>query len=260
VVDFAAFGASFGLGAADRGVLTAAVERARSLGWTKTRRSENPLVYYFRRIADRDDRQRWFEFECAGQLIHRAADLEELLDAFCDHARLQTACRAKGVLFVHAAVAGWHDRGIVVPGRSGAGKTTLVRALIEAGADYYSDEFAVLDTEGRVHAYPVPLSIRVSGKQPARRCAEELGGRVGTRPIRVELIVSTEYQRGARWQPRELSNAEAVLALMEHTVAARQPPELTLPVLHRTVLAARAIRSRRGDSRAIAERVLRELA
>jgi hypothetical protein len=173
---------------------------------------------------------------------------------------LETACRAKGVLFVHAGVAAWHDRGIVVPGRSGAGKTTLVKALIEAGADYYSDEFAILDAEGRAHAYPLPLSIRSGGMQSARRGAEEFGGRVGTLPVRVELIVVTEYRRGARWLPRELSKAEALLALMEHTVAARQRPEYTLPVLRRTVLGARTIRSRRGDSRAVAERLLDELA
>jgi hypothetical protein len=164
------------------------------------------------------------------------------------------------MLFVHAGVIAWHGRAIVLPGRSGAGKTTLVRALIEAGADYCSDEFAVLDGEGRVHAYPVPLSIRGIGLPTARRSAETLGGRVATTPVGVEVIVITEYQRGARWRPRELSKSEALLALVEHTVAARQPPEYTLPVLRRTVLGARTIRSRRGDSRALADRLLDELA
>jgi hypothetical protein len=33
-----------------------------------------------------------------------------------------------------------------------SGKTTLVSELIRAGATYYSDEYAVIDERGRVHA------------------------------------------------------------------------------------------------------------
>ena len=57
---------------------------------------------------------------------------------------------------MHAGAVAWRDRGIVIPGRSHSGKTTLVRALVEA-ARYYSDEFAVLDPQGRLHPYPLPL-------------------------------------------------------------------------------------------------------
>jgi hypothetical protein len=36
----------------------------------------------------------------------------------------------------------------VLPGRSFAGKTTLVAALVQVGAEYWSDEYPVLDAEG----------------------------------------------------------------------------------------------------------------
>jgi hypothetical protein len=185
-------------------------------------------------------------------------DLEGLLDRFEDHAKIETAWR--GHLFVHAGVVAWQGRGIVVPGPSGAGKTTLVEALLRAGAEYYSDEFAVLDGAGRAHPYALPLSIRGNGRRSARAGPEALGARAGTTPMPVDLIVVSEYRRGARWRPRRLSRAEALLALMANTIAARQPPERTMPILRATVLRARAIESRRGEARAVVGRVLAELA
>jgi hypothetical protein len=258
-VGFTAFGTSFRLRAEDGAVLGGAVERARTLGWSPTSDDEAAIDYLFR-CGSVDDRSRSFELECDGAPVRRTADLRQLFDAFEDHAKLETACRAKGVLFVHAGVVGWHGRGIVMPGRSGAGKTTLVKAFLEAGAEYYSDEFAVLDAEGRAHAYALPLSIRRDGVPVDRQSAERVGARVGVTPLSVDLIVVTEYQRGARWRPRALSKSETLLALLENTIAARQPPQQTLPLLRQTVLGGRTIRSRRGEARAAVNRLLAELA
>ncbi|MGI8686882.1 MAG: hypothetical protein ACR2MO_17635 [Acidimicrobiales bacterium] len=61
---------------------------------------------------------------------------------------------------VHAAVAGRHGRAVIFPGRSGAGKTTLVAALSLDGWDYLSDEVAALDLHGDVvRPYPRPLAL-----------------------------------------------------------------------------------------------------
>lgn len=59
-------------------------------------------------------------------------------------AQLTVATLAKGLVFVHAGVVGWRNRAIVIPRRSLSGKSTLVLALVEAGADYYPDEYAML--------------------------------------------------------------------------------------------------------------------
>ena len=47
-----------------------------------------------------------------------------------------------------------------MPGLSFSGNMTLVRAVVEAGAVYYSDEHAMLDEVGRVHPYARPLPFR----------------------------------------------------------------------------------------------------
>ena len=258
-VSFTAFGTSFRLSADDPALLAGAIDRARTLGWTEAMGGGAAIEYLFRRALDAGEERSAFALECDAAPIRRSTDREELLDGFEDHAKIQTAYHARNVLFVHAGAVGWKGRGIVMPGRSGAGKTTLVRALVDAGADYYSDEFAVLDAAGHVHRYALPLSIRGSGARPARRSAGEIGARVGTAPIGVDLVVITEYRPGARWRPRALSNGEALLGLMENTVAARQPPQRTLPFLRQAVLRARAIHSRRGDAHAIVERLIAEL-
>ena len=67
---------------------------------------------------------------------------------------------ARNRVFVHAGVVGWKGRAIVIPGRSYSGKSTLVSELIRAGAAYYSDEYAVFDSRGRVYPFAKPLEMR----------------------------------------------------------------------------------------------------
>ena len=59
---------------------------------------------------------------------------------------------------MHAGVAVWNGAAILIPGRSHAGKSTLTKSLIDAGAVYYSDEFAPVLPNGFVIPYPKPLS------------------------------------------------------------------------------------------------------
>ena len=46
-------------------------------------------------------------------------------------------------------------------------------ALIEAGAVYYSDEFAVVDPDGWVYPYPQPLGLRSPGSFSQEHVAVE---------------------------------------------------------------------------------------
>ena len=76
------------------------------------------------------------------------------------------AQRSRQMLFVHAGVVGWRGLAIVIPGRSHAGKSTLVAELVRRGAVYYSDEFAVLDETGRVHPYRRTPVLRDDERRP----------------------------------------------------------------------------------------------
>jgi hypothetical protein len=259
---FAAFGTTFGLGGNDEVALDHASLRVRWLGWSQTACGHVDVDYELTKSAPdvRATAPAMYGLRCNGLLVHVSADLYALLDAFEDHAKLLTACRAEGRLFVHAGAVSWGDIGIVIPGRSRSGKTTLVRALVEAGAVYYSDEFAVLDAEGRMHPYALPLSIR-AGDMPhgGRIPVETVGGRTGTQPVHVGFIAVTHYRRWARWRPRALSAGTALLTLMDNTVAARRAPQTAMAVLRQTVLGTRAIHSARGDARRVAAALLAEV-
>ena len=165
------------------------------------------------------------------------------------------AQHAREVLFVHAGVVGWQGRAIIIPGKTLSGKTSLVAALVRAGADYLSDEYAVLDTGGLVHPYQKPLSVRDStgvGK-PVR--AEDLGGKIAVNALPVGIVVHTRYETEKTWQPRALSAGEAMMALLENTVMVRKNPKRAMEILARSVQGVSAFAGPRGE----AEHIVRYL-
>jgi hypothetical protein len=85
-------------------------------------------------------------------------DDSRLLDAFESLVRMEVSANARRWVFLHAAAVGWRGRAIILPAVSRGGKSRLVEALVRAGATYYSDEFAPIDSRGRVHPSSAPIS------------------------------------------------------------------------------------------------------
>jgi hypothetical protein len=192
----------------------------------------------------------------AARLV-RFLDTDEVLDVFASYLHLHLAEAARRRLFVHAGVVGWRGRAIVVPGRSHSGKSTLVAALLRAGATYYSDEYAVLDDHGRVHPYAKPLSLRDRQDGKATHYpVEALGARAGKQPLPVGLVVMSRYKPGATWRPRPLSPGQGALALLQHTVSARRQPAAALAMLQKVVVQARVLASGRGEAETVAPAIL----
>ncbi len=190
----------------------------------------------------------------------QSLDLEDIFDTLDSDLRLQIGILAPDKLFVHAGVVGWRGKAIVIPGRSFSGKTTLVAALVKAGATYYSDEYAVFDANGLVHPYPRRLSIRQRNGGRVQRCpVEELGGESGTEPLSVGMAIYTRYQSGVQWCPNPISPGQAVLALLDNTVVARLRPDFALPILAHAVSSALSIEGERGEADDTAIAILKEL-
>jgi hypothetical protein len=186
-------------------------------------------------------------------LSHRGA-----LDVLESDLQLFVAQYSRAFVFVHAGVVAIRGRAVVFPGTSGAGKTTLVKALLAAGATYYSDEYALLDESGRVHPYARALSVRAPGRGDKLRIPVDPGvAPTGTRPIPLGLVVETEYCAGARWRPRPLTRGETVLALLSHTVPARERPTEVLATLSRATSGTQGFRSVRGSAESAAKALSR---
>lgn len=186
----------------------------------------------------------------------RALDLAMQLDLLRSRLEFRIATNSRSLIFVHAGVVEWRGRAIVLPGRSRSGKTTLVTALLRAGARYYSDEFALFDARGRVHPWARPLRIRTPGMLPQLHPVETLGERAEQRSLPVGLVVVTRHRRGSRWRPRALTPGQALLQLIGNTVVARERPELAIRILGRAVRRVRALVGRRGEADEVATRLL----
>lgn len=192
--------------------------------------------------------------------LARTTNVDEVLEAFQSDLHLHVAAQAPRRVFVHAGVVGWKGRAILLPGKSYSGKTTLVAELVRAGATYYSDEFAVLDARGRVHPYTRELQIREPETGKQKKCGvEKLGGRAGTRPLRVGLVVAGSYKREAKWRPRQLSAGQGLLELLAHTVSARRQPEKALAALEQVARQALIIKGVRGEAGEVVDSLLKQL-
>jgi len=186
-----------------------------------------------------------------GRVIHRALPPAAALDALASAAQLLVACDAPDLLFVHAGVVSVGGRALLLPGRSFAGKSTLTAALVAAGATYYSDEYALLDGRGRVHAFPRPLALR--RQRGRRRVAPPPGPRP---PLPVGKILFVRHRAGAALRLRPLPPGRCLLALLKHTVAARRRTSFALPILARVATAAPAWYGIRGEAAELAAQLI----
>jgi hypothetical protein len=180
--------------------------------------------------------------------LARTLELGEALSALASDLQLSVAELAPRRVFVHAGVVGWRGGAILLPGSSHAGKSTLVTALVRAGATYYSDEYAVLDLSGRVHAYARDPQLRGADGVPVPVPLHRLGGRPGHRALPVALVALVRYREGARWRPRRLSPGQGALEVLAHTVPARVRPDAALAALREVVGRAAVWKGVRGET------------
>jgi hypothetical protein len=259
-ITFTAYGVKVGVRVNDREVLATVAERLPP-GW---RHSASPSVakLYSLIVGEGDDRRvRRFSLLYAGaELLARTLNTEAVFERLESDLQLYVAERAPKRVFVHAGVVGWRGQAIVIPGRSLSGKTTLVAELVRAGADYYSDEYAVLDAEGRVHPYARPLAVREGdGLAQTLRRVEEFGGRAGKGSLPVGLVVVSSYEHSGMWRLRRLTPGEGVLEMLSNTVSARRSPERALAVLSKVARRTAILAGTRGEASRVAESILRNL-
>jgi hypothetical protein len=194
----------------------------------------------------------------AGRPTLTHGTLAVALNALDADIRMFIAVNAKE-LFVHAGVVGINGACLVIPGETFTGKTTLVSALVQAGATYFSDEYAVLDDTGRVHPYARRLSIRGELGKVHDQAVDELGGSAATAAAEVGAVLVTRYKPNTEWRPQRISAGEAALALLANTLPARDRPEQALHAVSRAVAGAILLKGDRGDARETVPALLAEL-
>jgi hypothetical protein len=183
-----------------------------------------------------------------GAPVYRAEERAASLLKLGAIVRHHVASEAAAFTFVHAGVVEAHGCGIVIPGRSYSGKSTLVAELVRLGATYVSDEYAVVDCAGLIQPFAKPLSIRGNAEQPLDRLVPAPEAQVARHPVRCGLIVLTSYNPEAQWRPASRSRAEGGFALLQNAVSARRRPALALRETTRLAQGATVLAGPRGEA------------
>ena len=163
------------------------------------------------------------------------ADL--VLDYFLWRLNDDVVQTARDFVLVHSGVVQAESGDLILlPARSGAGKSSLTAALTIAGYRYYSDEFAPVDpVTRRVHPFPKALTLKVGSfplfpqlEPPVDASARDsehwhispaqLGSPRVSVPGRVALVVMPRYLPGADTEVRPLSRGQVLHELLEHTL------------------------------------------
>jgi hypothetical protein len=200
-----------------------------------------------------------YEVTVAEKTPLKEATLDVALALLNSQIRLFVAIETTDWIFVHAGVVALDGRALILPGASFSGKTTLVGALVEAGASYYSDEYAVFDLEGCVHPYSRRLAMRTEGGTE-HLDVSELGGAVAEEKAKPALVAVTRYRPGGEWQPRRLSVGQGVTALLSNAVAAELRPQESLQALTLGMRGAAVLEGDRGEAGEAAAALLEKLA
>jgi hypothetical protein len=177
-------------------------------------------------------------------------DAQDLLEG---EVAIHVAASAPEVIFIHAGVVGWKGRALILPGRTMTGKSSLVRALVARGATYYSDEYALIDREGRIHPYARRMSLRRPSGPPRRM----LPSRLGRKPIEAGWVLGSQFEPARKHiELATFSPGKTALLLLDNAIAARLAPARVLTAVRRVGEVARGGFLYRGESSTAAKELL----
>ena len=159
---------------------------------------------------------------------------------------LYVAELAPGLIFIHAGAVTIDGVGVIVPGRTMAGKSTLIMALVAAGAVYYSDEYAILNEDAMLLPYPRHLHMRPREGGEGMDVDPDTIGTTGSGPAPIALIAHLTF--GETWHVGDLSPARRVLALLDNAVAAQSRTPEVLARCSTVAETAVGLSGTRGDA------------
>ncbi len=167
-----------------------------------------------------------------GDLVQPATSEASILDFLLWDVNAN-ALRTTPFLALHAAAASWRGRGVVMPAKMNAGKTTLVAGLVTNGFAYLSDEAALIDpVTGLLHPYAKPLwmepptmklfsfdeatsddasALRNYHVRPERLRPDCIGA-----PCEVGHVVAPQYVPGAETSLEPMTQAEMLMLLADN--------------------------------------------
>lgn len=181
-----------------------------------------------------------FELICDGDLRSRDASTGIIArDLLALASFMLVSASRRGMVF-HAAALAWNDCGVLLPGRSGAGKTTVSAYLATRGFTHLGDDLSyVAEGTSTVAALARPLKIKAAGvdvlkphlpmgERHTMAIPNEVLVAANTSAddepraaVPLSAIVFPRYAKGSRFRLEPMSRAQAGFALMEGLLNAR---------------------------------------
>jgi len=158
---------------------------------------------------------------------------------------------------IHAGAVLWAGRALLLPGATHAGKSSMVVELLRRGATYLSDEYALIDPEGRVHPYPRPLLLRNGRPEQVPALAGDFSAAVGHASAPVGWIFALEYDPAGEWSVAPVPQSMALLTLLRNTPHVLADSPEMVGSFQRAVSGAACFGGRRPEAADAAERILR---
>lgn len=159
------------------------------------------------------------------------------------------------LFLLHAGAVAFGGHGLLIVGGTHSGKTSLVRELLRCGADYFTDDCAVLSSDGTLYPNPQPLGIRGAGDREFVG-PEAFGADAGSSPVRVGTVVFTGFREGARWEPERIGIGPASMLLLKNFFypgAVNEYPAESMRFAAAVFRNASAFRGERGEAREVAD-------
>jgi hypothetical protein len=177
--------------------------------------------------------------------------LIELLGAF-------HAARNEKFVILHAGAVSYNGVGIIFPADSYSGKSSLTAEFVKQGATYFSDEYAIISKDGRLHPFSKPISIREPGGWTQTDVdVASFGGESAKQAVDIGYVLFTKFRKYARWRPKTISRARAVFDMLPHSINGKNNPEFTIQVLQNAIKTAKVLESSRGESRRFVKKFLK---
>lgn len=158
---------------------------------------------------------------------------------------------APDYLFIHAGAVSIQGAGIIFPSKTGSGKTTLTRALLEIGAEYFSDDCAVTDCSGMLYPMPTPMKLREEDGRRAWLHPSDAGFSSSLNPVKIGCVLLTRFEKDSMFRPSKISPGEASMGILENLFLPslmRDCPKETLAAVNSIVDSAILLEGPRGDA------------
>lgn len=259
-LNFQAFGVKIGIRADGTDFLREAVGGLREIFPDGVEKIKENQVEHFFSVTRKESGA--FSLCKDGKEIYSVQSKKYLINYLGWHLRATVAEFAAEKIFLHAGVVGWEGKAIVIPGQSFAGKTTLVAELVRRGAEYYSDEYAVLDKDGFVHPYAKKLSIRgiIDDFEQLDFAVEELNGKKGSEPLPIGMVLIAEYEKGRTGtRIKTQSVGQGTIELLKHSFSLKHNPGTVLAVLSKAIGRGIILKSKRGEAKEFVDALLKRL-